>query len=743
MARNWTPEERALAIANAERRMLELAAPGGNAKPPTDEIGYSGQPAWGGRLSDFGTDHILAWQTPARWRTIAKMVHDADVAAVLSAITLPVLSTPFEVEAGSEDPEDQVIAETIRRDLDNMKTSLAQHRAETLRCVAWGNALFEIVFNDRSREDGLYHPRKFALRPASTILHWHEDSHGGPDGVTQSLNSGTQQRIEMERLMAFVYGQEGGSLIGNPLTREMYGPWLLKTQLSKVGAIAVERHGSGVPVIRSTTKNPAIHARYEQVLMGIHAHEQAFALLTDLESMADFEIKGVHGTVLDPLPQLEFHRRGIYQAALAQFLLLGSTDVGSFALSEDQSGFFLLAVDALIEMLDDTYNRYLIPRWVSYNWSVTADRMPRVKHGKVNRRNVAAWFAAVEVAFKAGIQLDPASLAKLAASLLGLDAPVLPSDPDPAIAPVSDVNSDPSAVPSDDIIGTPGTYARGAVRSAELAGGKRLESTVKLEALGIPVNFARMTEKLNTAQAAVVKRVGALQAKQARRVQAQAIKLVKAGDPTKAAEWFGDPANIPADEEQAAFEDEAAGVYLDGYEEVWEEIDSQGAKPTRPDNDRLKRDREALAAAALFAAFMLRNRMATAGGAETIRQIGGGGLDSAALADAITAAGERLLGDLAGRLVNSSLGMGRGATIEANTDKLASVMLSAEMDLNTCPPCADLDGTEYPADEAPTVPLDVCEGGNLCRCQVVAVVSDDAKAEGYKGGLQPDELPGW
>jgi hypothetical protein len=47
------------------------------------------------------------------------------------------------------------------------------------------------------------------------------------------------------------------------------------------------------------------------------------------------------------------------------------------------------------------------------------------------------------------------------------------------------------------------------------------------------------------------------------------------------------------------------------------------------------------------------------------------------------------------------------------------------LDFNCCGNCAAADGAEGTEDEVPSVPNEECDGGDRCRCVIVAVFKDE------------------
>lgn len=77
---------------------------------------------------------------------------------------------------------------------------------------------------------------------------------------------------------------------------------------------------------------------------------------------------------------------------------------------------------------------------------------------------------------------------------------------------------------------------------------------------------------------------------------------------------------------------------------------------------------------------------------------------------------------IAGGASNRVIGIGRGDEMRSRSDDIGRYEYSALLDVNTCDPCAALDGTTAEnMDDLPEVPLADCDGGSLCRCFIIAV----------------------
>jgi hypothetical protein len=133
------------------------------------------------------------------------------------------------------------------------------HLRLALLSVLYGHMYFEQV--GEIGADGLWHCRKLGPRMPQSIQEIRLDRTGGLRSIVQNVNkragSGSpftvlnaQQEILVNRLIAYIWEQEGGDWTGRSMLRGIYKNWLLKDRILRVGAINIERAG-GVPVIKA------------------------------------------------------------------------------------------------------------------------------------------------------------------------------------------------------------------------------------------------------------------------------------------------------------------------------------------------------------------------------------------------------------------------------------------------------------------------------------------------------------
>lgn len=309
---------------------------------------------------------------------------DATVNASLMAIMLPILSARWWVEEAPEGTrQDTKVAEFVEGEImRNGSRTWQEMLNEILDYLVYGRMPFEIVWEFRDEDNVFGRPmiglRKLARRAPDTILAWRLPN-GDPGLLQQTVNG--KFEIPMEKAIVFVNQKKGDNWEGNSLLRTAYKHWYIKDKLYLIDAISAERQGLGVPKgkVPSGAKE-SDKSKMEEILQNLRANERGYALIEGDMDIEFMDMKS--GTTKPLLPVIQHHDRAIVLNVLAQFLQLGSTSVGSFALSNDQSKLFLLCIEAIANYIADTINRYLVVKLVDYNFN-NIKSYPKLRFEKI------------------------------------------------------------------------------------------------------------------------------------------------------------------------------------------------------------------------------------------------------------------------------------------------------------------------------------------------------------------------
>lgn len=400
-----TRPERLERVRQAEIRAGIRMAEGGDTpkRPPKAERGHAGvvTSVMGVYAMAERIDYNTAMAPPARWSNVEKMrKSDGSIKAALLAVTLPLLSVEWRVSPASDDPRDEEIAAFIEDDLKGMSTSWPEYLRELLLYLADGVRPYEPVWE--LRDDGKIHLRKMAPRPPATVLAdgWLTDDHGGPAGIKQLAPDGdTEITIPIDDLVIFTHEREGANWLGNSILRPAYKHWWYAEELERIAAIAAERGAVGVPVFEVDPASGAADDddesdRLDDIGMGLHANERMFVRLPAGVRM---QLQGVSGNLIDPLPLIEYHKREALKALLAQFISVGTGDVGSWAAAREHTSFFVMLLDAIAQQVAHVHRRFLFLRWCQWNWdpAMTVDQLPTLEYGKLETRDVGSYLDAL------------------------------------------------------------------------------------------------------------------------------------------------------------------------------------------------------------------------------------------------------------------------------------------------------------------------------------------------------------
>lgn len=288
------------------------------------------------------------------------------IGALLTAIRMAVLRVDwfFSSEAGEDDPRIEFL-ETARRQLPG---GWSQHVSEALDCLVYGFAPFTI--NYRRDGNGRIIWRKFMLLNQDTIMGWDFNEDGDLVAVRQFPHLWPDP-IPVERLLLYRINVRQDNPEGRSILRTGWTSYYYAKNLQQIEAIGYERNLAGLPVL---TMPPGADTRDESedmdraktLVRNIRQDEQSGVVLVDGYQL-DLLTGGssIKDTAIDNT--IKRYESRMLMGALAQFLLLGQDKVGALSLSTDQTDFFNMSVNALANMLAETFSNAAVPRLLALN----------------------------------------------------------------------------------------------------------------------------------------------------------------------------------------------------------------------------------------------------------------------------------------------------------------------------------------------------------------------------------------
>ncbi len=656
------------------------------------EYGSTGTAIYAGMLSETG-EYLTDFKPGDQQKLIIEKMRrsDGQVKAGLLALTLPLLSAHWDIEPASKEGNDADIAEFIRQDLfNNMTCTWVDTLNHILLMLPFGFSVLEKVFE--IRDDNMYHWRKLAPRLPKTIKRWYVDDEGGLAGIQQQTWKGSsyeQIEIPVEKLIVFTHEREGSNFEGISVLRAAYKHWYYKNTLYAIDGIAAERHGVGVAHFTfPATANDEQRKKIDEMGQRLHAHERAY--IATPEGIG-FDLKGVAGQLHDIKGSIEHHDLQILRSILAQFINLGAKAGGSYALSNDQSGFFLLALKSVAKNICDTFNNYAIKQLVDLNWAV--DKYPKLVASDLDTLDVTTLSDAISKLAAAGAILLDDSIETELRRVLRL----------PVRVPGAPVRPQPQKPEQ-----TAGQFSDPKVPTRELMPWEHF------------VNFKEIGNKLDAVKDEIVTAAQKVQAKQIKQIVRMAAEDVDAGNIKRVVNI-----DVPYREEMTkVLEEGLTKLYEFGMQQAQQEAQKQGAKVKAtegqpPDYASL------IKARAIAMANILANKMRAALSWEALAQINAGTLDKSALTESLSALSDKDLVAAANLSTSEALNMGRQAEAEKLADQVTNIYSSAILDDETCEVCEARDGKTMDPDKDEEPPYTDCQGRDRCRCIWVYVYGNE------------------
>lgn len=379
-------------------------------KSPLQELGVTGLK----RAAGFVDEEFL----PAlRGRKAIKVYqemssNDPIVGALLFAITQLLRQVTWTVEGPDNTPGSKQAVEFVESCKDDMSHTWEDMIAEIMSMLVYGWSWHEIVYKRRigpwekdprrrsKYSDGLIGWRKIPIRAQETMIRWVFDESGGIKGMVQLAPPQYKTTLlPIERSLLFRPSTFKGNPEGMSVLRTAYRPWFFKKRLEEFEAIGVERDLAGMPVAKvpssymnapATSKEAKVFAAFKKMVSNVRRDEHEGLVLPvefDRETkqpLFDFELMSSGGArQFDTTSIIQRYEQRILMTVLADFIMVGHQQTGSYALHVDKTGIFRAALNAWAESIAEVFNRYAIPRLFEVN-GIKLPELPRIKPTNVD-----------------------------------------------------------------------------------------------------------------------------------------------------------------------------------------------------------------------------------------------------------------------------------------------------------------------------------------------------------------------
>lgn len=375
------------------------------------ELGSSGLRRTSGFVIDDFVTGLQGQKGAKVWREMSD--NDPIIGAMMFAIERLILEIGWDVEPYTDSvdtevtPEAEANAQFVEECMADMSESWSTTLQQILSFLIYGFAPCEIVYKRRNgmdqkdgsrrsrHNDGKIGWRKVALRAQETVWSWQFDETGSIEGVNQMdpyVHKGVVF-IPIEKLLLFRTVSARSNPEGRSILRNAYRPWKFKRTIEEIEAVGIERDLAGLPVayvpptmLSSTATPQEVQARnaIQTMIRGIKRNENEgilFPLAYDAQGRETYKLEllssgGSRQFNTDAI--VARYDQRISMVVLADFILLGHENVGSFALGTSKIDLFTTAIQQICNSIAEVFNDHALPRLFKLNGMDTS-KLPKIK----------------------------------------------------------------------------------------------------------------------------------------------------------------------------------------------------------------------------------------------------------------------------------------------------------------------------------------------------------------------------
>lgn len=323
--------------------------------------------------SNYSTEHLseLAGQEGSvKYRQMAK--GDDCIGMILRVHKNPIRSCSWSIPAPDDaTPEEQRAADIANKWFfgDN-RISFDTLLSQILSFLEYGFSLFETYYQIYTFEGQKYFVPIIEQRLQTSIVDILPDKRI----VKQSTIERGQQDISFDNLVFFTLNQQGEDLRGESLLRNAYRAWKDKKVYEEWLGIGIQRSANGIPsltVPKGTKPSDPDYLAAETLLQQMIGHEDAYMIFP--EGWV-FTVHDLKFNVDQVQKAVEAKNTAMSLSVLAQFILLGQQgNTGAFALSRDQSDFFLDGLSYNVDLIERVFNKNILLPFIKLNFGDTIE----------------------------------------------------------------------------------------------------------------------------------------------------------------------------------------------------------------------------------------------------------------------------------------------------------------------------------------------------------------------------------
>lgn len=366
--------------------------------------------------------------------------NDATVGAILFAIEMLMQNTDFKIEPGGDSAKDKEAAEFVESCMNDMERTWADTLSEILSFMTYGWAYHEIVYKRRvgktsspltnsKYSDGLIGWRKLPPRAQDTLEGWeYKENSDDLIGMTQWAPPDYERvTIPLEKALHFRTRSRKDNPEGRSVLRTAYRAWYIKKRLEEIEGYGMERDLAGFPLLYAPADldiwddDPDVQAKLawaESMVSSIRRDAlEGLVLPGGYENGTGWKLELLASSgkrQFDTNAIIERWDKRIATTVLADFIMLGQQQVGSFALADSKTKIFALAIGSYLNIICEVFNNQAIPRLIDLNGDhfKGITKYPKMTHGDIDEQDIVQFATYIKEMVGVGVLTPDEELEK-------------------------------------------------------------------------------------------------------------------------------------------------------------------------------------------------------------------------------------------------------------------------------------------------------------------------------------------
>jgi hypothetical protein len=312
-------------------------------------------------------------------------------------------------------PEEMIAYDFIAGAFEDTEDTWDVTLSEILSMLTYGWSWMEVVYKIRGGEDnpnkkyrskfsdGRIGWRKFAIRSQDSYLRWDFSENGHVRGLVQQDITTGMHYIPMEKSLLFRTNEFKDNPEGISLLRGAYTSWYYKKRIQEIEAIGIERDLAGYPVIYAPQEwfspeadNGTVQSlqAIQSLVTNIKRNQSEGAVLPHItdengNKILTLELLSSGGSRnFDTGAIIDRYNKMIATSMLADFVLLGQGNVGSFALGSQKLESWQMIVESIARSISEVFNKHAIEKLLRLN-GIKCENPPQLVFGSVARADLS------------------------------------------------------------------------------------------------------------------------------------------------------------------------------------------------------------------------------------------------------------------------------------------------------------------------------------------------------------------